>query len=121
MYPSPSARRFPPEGDKEIGFGGSIEASQDLHLIRVALKGCADNFASRLCESRKKTSSPTPVLLPPLGGEGWGGGLLAFKLKSALDLVNNAVNLFIQHLIAESNHAKAARGKPGSSARVVVF
>jgi hypothetical protein len=56
------------------------------------------------------------VRLPPLGGEGWGGGIRF--LQSPSNLINNQLHTLIQLVVPESQHLKSARLQPGRALRV---
>jgi hypothetical protein len=58
---------------------------------------------------------PSLVRLPPLGGEGWGGGILGECLQfidRPSDRIHDRADVFVQLLISEANDAEAACGEP---------
>src|SRR5262249_2645982 len=63
------------------------------------------------------------VRLPPLGGEGWGGGIrcVGFQVDECeFNLLDNRTDILIQFLVSKSDHAVVARGEPGSAPLVVL-
>lgn len=61
--------------------------------------------------------------LPPLGGEGWGGGILSMGsqfINRPRDRIHDRVDVFIQLLVPKANEAKAARREPAGTTLVVL-
>jgi hypothetical protein len=67
-------------------------------------------------------TSTTFVRLPPLGGEGWGGGTLRVYPRfreCTSNRIDNRVDVLVQLLITAAEETKAARGEPVSAALIV--
>jgi hypothetical protein len=64
----------------------------------------------------------TNFRLPPLGGEGWGGGIGArFQFGNRVfNHNNNCANALIDFLIPEAKHLEASRVQPLGATRIIL-
>jgi hypothetical protein len=85
-------------------------------------KPSAENGRECRFEGRTYDTATTLVRLPPLGGEGWGGGILHRLqfINGPPNRIHDGTDILVQFLVSKADDLEATRGEPGGAPPVVL-